>query len=255
MFSLDNKTAFVTGAASGIGLAVAEAFIEQGASVVIADLADCSARAESIGAHPVHVNVADESSVAEALNRAEESLGKLDIVVNNAGIGDVGPDITDTDQTVLEKVTAVNHFGVLYGLKHAPNHMNDHGAIINTSSLASTVNVPGSAVYSAGKAAVNSLTQMAALELGHRGIRVNAICPAYVATALGSGEDGRILNETFTALKRSATTADVVGAYVFLASDASRFITGELLRVDGGWHCGPTPQLLEKVIGSSQGPG
>jgi 3-oxoacyl-[acyl-carrier protein] reductase len=92
---------------------------------------------------------------------------------------------------------------------------------------------------------------MAALELGARGIRVNAVCPGYIDTALGSAEEGRKLSQAFTALGRAGTTDDVAGVFLFLASDASCYMSGECLRVDGGWHCGPTPQLLAQVIGSS----
>jgi NAD(P)-dependent dehydrogenase (short-subunit alcohol dehydrogenase family) len=251
MFSLEGKTAFITGGASGIGLAVAQLMAAHGARVVIADRADGEEEATAFGGHYVAIDVSSEDSVAEALDRAVELVGKLDIVVNNAGVGDIGPDIVDTGQDLVDLVTRVNHFGVLYGLKHAPARMNDGGAIINTSSMASFINMPGSAIYSAGKRAVNSLTEMSALELGSRGIRVNAVCPGYIDTALGSGEEGRALSEAFTALGRAGTTDDVAGVFLFLASDASRYISGESLRVDGGWHCGPTPQLLEKIIGST----
>ena len=251
MFSLEGKTAFITGGASGIGLAVAKLMAAHGARVVIADRTDGEEEAAGFGGYYVAIDVSSEDSVARALDQAVGRVGRLDIVVNNAGVGDVGPDIVDTDQDLIELVTRVNHFGVLYGLKHAPALMNDGGAIINTSSMASFINMPGSAIYSAGKRAVNSLTEMAALELGARGIRVNAVCPGYIDTALGSADEGRALSEAFTALGRAGTTEDVAGVFLFLASDASRYISGESLRVDGGWHCGPTPQLLKKVIGST----
>ena len=88
---------------------------------------------------------------------------------------------------------------------------------------------------------------MAALELGPRKIRVNCICPGYTDTAMGSGAEGKLLSEQFTALGRAASVDDLIGSYVFLASDASRYITGHALNVDGGWSCGPTSQLLEVV--------
>ena len=255
MFSLDGKKAFVTGGSSGIGRGVAEALIKQGASVVIADIVDGTAVAREIGASFVTVNVAYEDSVSSALKEATKDLGgNLDIVVLNAGIGDVGPTFVETDQGLIEKVTRINHYGVLYGLKHAPPNMNNGGSIIATSSMAAFINVPGAGVYSAGKRAVNSMTEMAALELGTRGIRVNAVCPGYTATALGSGEEGQKLCEAFTALGRVATVNDMTGIYVFLASDASSYMTGQALKVDGGWHCGPTEKLLEIVTGNAAAP-
>lgn len=251
MFSLEKKTAFVTGGASGIGLATARVFAAAGAQVVIADISDGTDAAKAFGGHFVTIDVSDEQSVSDALRQAQTLVGNLDIVVNNAGVGDIGPSITETEQGLIDKVTRINHFGVLYGLKHAPAHMNNGGSIINTSSMASFINMPGSAVYSAGKRAVNSLSEMSALELGARGIRVNAICPGYVDTAMGSGEEGRKLCEAFTALGRAGSTEDLTGVFLFLASDASRYVSGESIRVDGGWHCGPTPKLLELVIGSA----
>jgi NAD(P)-dependent dehydrogenase (short-subunit alcohol dehydrogenase family) len=255
MFNLAGKKAYITGGSSGIGRAVAEIFIEHGATVVIADIVDASAVASEIGAIAVHCNVAEENSVAESLEAATAALnGKLDIVVLNAGVGDVGPSLAETEQPLIEKVTKINHWGVLYGLKHAPAFMNDGGSIISTSSMAAFISVPGSAVYSAGKRAVTSLTEMAALELGGRNIRVNCVCPGYTATALGSGEEGQKICEAFTALGRVAEVEDMSGVYLFLASDASRYMTGQALKVDGGWDCGPTDALMALVTGSSTAP-
>lgn len=256
MFSLAGKCAFITGGTSGIGRAVAEAFVELGAEVVVADITDGTSVANEIGASFVSVDVSDEESVHSALRRAGELCeGKLDVVVLNAGVGDVGPTFEETGQALVEKVTGINHWGVLYGLKHAPGFMNDGGSIISTSSMAAFINVPGAGVYSAGKRAVTSMTEMAALELGSRGIRVNSVCPGYTATALGSGEEGQKLCEAFTAFGRVATVSDMAGFYAFLASDASSYMTGQSLKVDGGWACGPTRRLLEMVSGDSSAPG
>ena len=256
MFSLAGKRAFITGGISGIGRAVAEAFVAQGAIVVVADISDGTEIAGEIGATFVHVDVSDETSVAGAIDAAVDIAGgKLDIVVLNAGIGDVGPSFENTDQALIEKVTKINYWGVLYGLKHTPSHMNDGGSIISTSSMAAFINIPGAGVYSSGKRAVTSMTEMAALELGNRSIRVNAVCPGYTATALGSGEEGQKLCEAFTALGRVATVADMAGVYVFLASQASAYMTAQSLKVDGGWDCGPTEKLLELVTGDSAAPG
>jgi 3alpha(or 20beta)-hydroxysteroid dehydrogenase len=256
MFSLSGKRAFVTGGTSGIGRAVAEAFIAHGATVVIADITDGTTVANDIGARFVSVDVSNEDSVKRGLREAAELCGgNFDTVVLNAGVGDVGPTFEETDQTLIEKVTKINHWGVLYGLKHAPTHMNDGGSIISTSSMAAFINLPGSGVYSAGKRAVTSMTEMAALELGDRGIRVNCVCPGYTATAMGSGEEGKRLCEAFTALGRVATVDDMAGVYVFLASNASAYMTGQSLKVDGGWGCGPTETLLELVTGDASAPG
>ena len=256
MFSIEGQRAIVTGGTAGIGRGVAEALVSHGATVVIADIADGTAVAEEIGAHYVPVDVSEEANVREALRGATDLAGgNLDIVVLNAGVGDVGPELVATDQALIDKVTKVNHFGVLFGLKHAPAVMNDNGSIICTSSMAAFITLPGAGVYSAGKRAVNSMVETAALELGRRGIRVNAICPGYTATAMGSGEEGQKLCEAFTALGRVAEVEDMVGVFLFLASDASRYMTGQALQVDGGWNCGPTEALLEIITGSAEAPG
>ena len=251
MFSLQNKNAFITGAAGGIGRAVAERFVAAGANVVITDIMDSADVAAEIGARFIQMDVSSEANVEAALREAEDMLGALDIVVNNAGIGDVGTTLAETDSAIIEKITRVNQWGVMYGLKHAPPHMNDGGSIINTSSLAALVKMAGSGAYSASKAAVISMTRMAAIELGERGIRVNAVCPGYVDTALGSGDEGRLISETFTALGRMATTADMAGVFHFLAADESSYITGQALAVDGGWSCGPSTRVLETVLGAA----
>jgi NAD(P)-dependent dehydrogenase (short-subunit alcohol dehydrogenase family) len=250
MFSLTGKRAFITGGAGGIGAAVARRFRAAGAEVAIADFQDAGALADSIGARAFFVDVGDEGSLRDALQAAWDAIGPLDIVVNNAGIGDVGTLQEDLDAETLERITRINLWGVQYGLKHAPRLMNDGGSIINTSSLAAQISMAGSAAYSASKAALTSLTQMAAIELGNRGIRVNAVLPGYVETALGSGDEGKTLMETFTALGRMARTEDLVGVYHFLAAPESAFITGQNIVVDGGWSAGPSRQLLERIIGT-----
>jgi len=252
MFSLKGKNAFVTGAAGGIGLAVATRFAAAGANVVISDIADGTEAARAIGARFVRVDVGDEASVGAGLDEAVSALGPLDILVNNAGVGDVGESIADTQTATLEKIARINQWGVLYGMKHGPRRMNDAGSIINTASLAAFVHLPGSVAYSAAKAAVVSMTKMAALELGNRGIRVNAVAPGYVATALGSGDEGEALMQSFSPLGRVATPEDIAGVFHFLAANESAFITGQTIKVDGGWSCGPTPALLEKVLGYSE---
>ena len=250
MFSLKGKTAFITGGAGGIGLAVAQRFITAGARVVIADIVDGTRIANEIGAIYVSIDTGNEKSVAEALQSAVVQLeSKLEIVCNNAGVGDIGPTIEETEQSLIEKITRVNQWGVMYGLKHAPAHMRDGGSIINTASMAAVENKIGTAVYSAAKRAVLSMTEMAALELGQRGIRVNAICPGYTATAMGSGAEGEKLAAAFTAFGRVAVVEDLVGVFHFLAADESSYITGQALKVDGGWSCGPPTQLLQQIIG------
>jgi len=257
MSDVQGKKIFVTGGSSGIGYAIAKLLSESGASVVIADIRDATEQAIHIGGHFVKCNVADEGSVAQALERASHKVaGKFDGVILNAGVGDVGFDIEQTEQALLEKLTKINQWGVLYGLKYAPQWMNDNGSIALTSSMASHVSVPGCGVYSAGKRALNSMAATSALELGARGIRINAVCPGYVDTELGNTPEEKRFSEMFTALGRHADPLiDVAPVFAFLMSDASKYITGQSIKVDGGMDLGPTAQLLQMVTGSSNSPG
>jgi NAD(P)-dependent dehydrogenase (short-subunit alcohol dehydrogenase family) len=250
MFSIKDKTALITGGASGIGLAVATRFSIAGAKVVIADLQDGTQAAEKIGAHFLPLDVSDENSITGCLSTAEEKFGKLDIMLNNAGIaGQDGVTIEEGDLALLKKVFEINTFGVYLGLKYGPAHMNDGGSIINTSSQGAFTNFSGSSQYNASKAAVISLSKMAAIELAPRGIRVNAICPTFTKTPMmADAEEFTGLAEAFIPLGRIGTTEDLAGVYHFLASQESSFITGQAIAVDGGWTAGISNTVLEKLM-------
>ncbi len=246
-FSLQDKTAFITGGISGIGLAVAKRFIAAGARVVVTDVRDGRDVAAQIGALFVQANVADEAQMARAFAQAEEAVGKLDVVVNNAGIGDLGA-LDEIDAALWDKIMRVNVYGVFHGIKHGARHMKDGGAIINTASQAAFTKAPGYEPYSASKSAVVSLTQTAAVELGPRGIRVNAVCPTGIHTPMAPPDDPEFdLVRVLTQFGRAGETDDVVGLYHFLAAEESRFITGQAILVDGGWTAGVSLALTEMV--------
>jgi len=249
MFSLEGKNAFITGGASGIGLGIAKRFALAGANVVIADLADGDDAAAEIGAAYLKLDVSSEQAVKNSLEQAVERIGKLDVLVNNAGI--VGKEnfykIADGTPENLELMFAVNTYGVFYGIKHGQKLMNDGGSIINTSSLASTMGVSGNSQYSGTKAAVDQISRVAAIELGNRAIRVNAVCPTFIRTAMGASDTGLALAENLTALGRLGEVDDLVGLYHFLAADESQFITGQIFNVDGGWTAGLSQQLMDRL--------
>lgn len=251
MFSLQGKRAFITGGGGGIGMAVAKRFRAAGAEVCIADLADGSAAAQDIGARYLVLDVADEQAVKGALDEAVATMGALDVLVNNAGIvaDENFHEIARGTSDNLSRIFSVNAFGVFYGLKHGPARMVDGGSIINTSSLASTMGLPGNSQYSGTKAAVDQISRIAAIELGVRGIRVNAVCPAFIDTRMGGSEVGRSLARSLTALGRIGEVDDLVGLYHFLAADESRYITGQCLNVDGGWTAGVSAQLMRELAG------
>ena len=253
MFSLIGKSAFITGGAAGIGLGIARRYISAGAEVVIADIVDDSTIAEEIGARYLQVDVSNELELKTALENAAKEIGKLDIVVNNAGI--TGRDnfvtIAEGDAEHLLEVFKINAFGVFFGLKLAPPLMKDYGSIIITSSLAAVMGLPGNSQYSGTKAAVNVFGEIAALELGPRGIRVNVVCPGFINTKMGASKLGTHIASKATALGRLGDVDDLVGIYHFLAADDSRYVTGQVFNVDGGWTAGVSDQLMKSYAKES----
>ena len=254
MFSLDNKTAFITGAGRGIGLAIAERLLTAGAKVVISDIADATDVAERIGATYVRIDVTDEQSVSEALAAAEAAVGKLDIVINNAGGALRDAPITDETQANYARTMQINADGVLFGMKHAPKHMNDGGSIINTASLAATYAISDYLSYGAGKAAVISMSKTAAQTLGARGIRVNCVLPGTHASPSqpADGLEAHLCRK-LAPLGTTGQLEDLAGVYHFLCASESRFITGQALTVDGGWGIGLAPAALESLAADFAG--
>lgn len=254
MFSLKGKSAFITGGARGIGLAIAERFIAAGATVVITDIADATVVAEEIGAIYLPIDVTSEESVAAALAGTEAKVGKLDILVNNAGGALKDAVISEEEYANYQRTMLLNTDSVLFGLKHAPAHMNDGGSIINTSSLAALYTVAEYASYSAAKAAVLALTRSAAMHLGSRGIRVNAVLPG-THTTPSQPADGleAHLCRKLAPLGTEGQVEDLAGVYHFLAASESRYITGQNLVVDGGWMLGMTPAVVEALTSDFDG--
>ena len=236
MGQLDGRVAVITGAASGMGLATAERFIAEGASVVIADFNTESgtAAAERLGdrCRFTKCDVAIEDDVAAAIALATDAFGRLDIVFNNAGIGGAFGPITEIKAEDWDETFAILTKGVFLGIKHGARVMIDQGeggSIINTASIAGIGGGAGPQPYSAAKAAVINLGKNTATELAPHNIRVNSICPGLIFTPLmhsGDEEDAeRVMNE-FQPLKRRGEGSDIAGAALFLAGDDSSFITG-----------------------------
>lgn len=246
---LSGRVAVITGAASGMGLDSAERFLKEGARVVIADInaaagerALAQARDAGFAEHCLfqRLDVADEENVAAVLNLARSHFGRLDIVFNNAGVGGaIGP-LTETTEADWDYTFAVLAKGVFFGIKHAARiyrEQGDGGVIINTASIAALSGDAGPMVYSAAKAAVVSMTRSAAVELAADRIRVNAICPGYIATPLAAGGNMEATRTAFADAQpwpEAGEGEHIAGTAVFLASDDARFITGEAIVVDGG---------------------
>jgi NAD(P)-dependent dehydrogenase (short-subunit alcohol dehydrogenase family) len=234
---LEGKTALVTGGTAGIGLAVARAFAAAGASVTIggrrADGVDVAADA---GCAFVAIDVGSEESVIEAF----DAVGPLDALVLNAGIGQPPVPLSKLDSAAAAAVVQTNLLGSFYGVKHAP--MNDGGAIVLTSSISAVSGTPFEGLYGATKAGVSALARSAAVDLGPRGIRVNAVQPGPTWTDLNPMPER--WSQVMAPLGRKGQVDDLVGTYLFLASDASRYLTGQAITVDGGTTLGMSRALL-----------
>jgi NAD(P)-dependent dehydrogenase (short-subunit alcohol dehydrogenase family) len=234
--NLEGRCALVTGGASGIGKAIAQALAAEGARVVIADLNEAAgsvAAAEISGVRAVRCDVSDEASVQSVVADVMAAENRLDVMINNAGIGGTPGPIVTTDVADWDRIYAVNLRGVFLGIKHAARAMTLGGSIVNVASAAGVAGSPMLGPYGATKAGVIQLTQTAALELASQKIRVNAICPGWVETPLVEPLDHKILLRQIP-LGRMGQPEEVASLVVYLASDAASFVTGSIFRADGG---------------------
>jgi NAD(P)-dependent dehydrogenase (short-subunit alcohol dehydrogenase family) len=253
MSRLKGKVALVTGGASGIGEATVRLFVEEGASVMVADIQDERGRrlAAEVGARAgyVHTDVSREADVKAAVDETCRRFGRLDCIFNNAGAAGVGGKIEDVPVDGFDATIAVLLRGVFLGMKHAAPVMKRQGAgsIISTASVAGLRTGLGPHIYSAAKAAVIHLTHSVAMELGEHGVRVNCICPGGIATPIFGKSMGlsperadeiipllKGVLENLQPIKRPGMPDDIARAALWLASDDSTFVNGHALVVDGG---------------------
>jgi NAD(P)-dependent dehydrogenase (short-subunit alcohol dehydrogenase family) len=261
MGRLQGKVAVITGGASGMGRATALRFLAEGASVVVADLNDATGKeflesASQAGyakqVRFARTDVAEEADVANMIDVAVSDFGKVDIVFNNAGIGGAFGPVTNLEVEDWDFTFAVLVRGVFLGIKHGARAMKRQGtggSIINTASVAGLSGGAGPLCYSAAKAAVVNLTRSAAVELAPDKIRVNAICPGAILTPLvhrGSPDAVRARLTTLQPWGETGEGEHIAGAALFLASEDSRFVTGEPLVVDGGLTAAG-PNLISRM--------
>lgn len=256
MGRLSGEVAIISGGARGLGRAIAEAFVSEGAKVCIADVRIGLARelAAELGgsALALELDVTDEQSWTSAIAQAETTFGSLTVLVNNAGLAEGAP-IAETTLESYRRVTEVNQTGVFLGMKSAIPSMkrSGHGSIINMSSIDGLVGSPRIISYIASKWAVRGMTKAVAMEMGPFSIRVNSIHPGHVVTELGlpdGVESGAIsaMVEDHTArhapMQRTGTPEEIAAMAVFLASAESSYCTGAEFVVDGGFTAGyPAP--------------
>jgi len=239
------KVVVVTGGSKGLGRAMALGFAEAGADVVgasrklepceevAAEVRAMGRRALAVGCH-----VGDWEQCAALVDATVGAFGRIDVLVNNAGIAPVPPSLLDVTAELFDKTIAVNLKGPLRLTALAARHMGPGGAVINISSKASLHPSPTTVVYAAAKAGLNALTKAAAVELGPRGIRVNAIvCGTFHTDSFHASAPTAALQADMASrisLRRIASAEEIVGTALYLASDASSYLTGELILLDGG---------------------
>ena len=240
---LENKIAVVTGAASGIGRAIADLFLKEGAKVIYADIV---AKPKGINLEKgrslyLKTDVSKRADIEKLTKAAIENFGKLDIMINNAGIGGLGG-ILEASPEDFKKTLGVNLFGVFHGVQLAARLMKERkikGSIINMSSILGSVGMEQAISYCSSKGGVVQLSRAAALDLAPYGIRVSAIAPGFIKTKMTEVPlKDKALNKVAlksTPLGYIGSVSDIAAAALYLASDESIYVTGTVLHVDGGW--------------------
>ena len=238
---LAGRTALITGGARGQGAAHGRRLAEEGAQVLLGDILDDlgeqhagELRAAGHDVHYVHLDVTDARQWNAAVQAAEERFGRLDVLVNNAGVVRVAPVVEESDDG-WQTTMAVNSTGVFYGMRAAIPALRRQGggSIVNIASIYGPVGAPNYVAYCASKGAVIAMTKVAALEHAQDRIRVNAICPGPVRTPMSEEEGDASVD--VTPLRRRAEPAEISAAVAFLASDDAVYVTGAELAVDGGY--------------------
>ncbi|MBX0330143.1 SDR family oxidoreductase [Oscillochloris sp. ZM17-4] len=245
---LSGKVALITGAGGGIGRATALAFARAGAKVVVADISEAAGeetaslcKAEGTDAMFVRADVSSRADVEMLINRAAQTYGRIDIAHNNAGIEGAQAMLADYPEDVWDKVIDINLKGVWLCMKYELQQMlkQGGGTIVNTSSVSGLTGSRGVSAYVASKHGIVGLTKAAALEYARSGIRVNAVCPSTIDTAMidrftGGDREARKSFAEGEPIGRMGTPEEVAAAVLWLSSDASSFVTGATLAVDGG---------------------
>lgn len=244
MFNLINKVAIITGASGGLGKEMALALSEQGAKIAIFDIKEKEGKrvVKNLRTKSKFYNVdsTDEDAIKNSINDVKKEFGKIDILINNAGIFYPTP-INSTKKEDWEKIMSVNVTGYFLMAKHCTPNMKKGSRIINISSVAGHHAFGNSAAYNSSKGAIIQLTKTMAIEYAQKGINVNAICPGVFVTPMTKNiikdKGMRALINNSVLLKRAANADEIGGLAVYLSSDECSYMTGSIINIDGGWTC------------------
>ncbi len=253
---LQDRRVLVTGAARGIGLAIAEAMLEQGAQVILSDIDELEIEAQVTrlcalekAAHALALDITDDEGLKNAASGISERWGNLDVLVNNAAMLDIAR-FQDLDWDQWQRVLDTNLTSVAKVSKTFLNLLrkSDNPSVINTVSTQAMFGQPGSIAYATAKSGVMNLTRCMAIDLGEEGIRVNAVAPGFIDTRMALMPNGEhehqqedffihYIKEGRIPLRRPGKPEDCAGAYIYLASTLSQYVTGQVIAVDGGLTC------------------
>jgi len=242
MFNLKNKVAIVTGASGGLGESMASALSQQGAKIAIFDIKDGERVVKRLKTKSkfYKVDMLDEKNIKQAVSSVKKDFGKVDILINNAGV--FYPTLIDaTEKENWEKLMSINVTGYFLMAKYCVPLMKKGSKIINVASVAGHHAFAGSAAYNSSKGAVIQLTKSMAVDFAQKGINANAICPGIFVTPMTkdlikSKPMQNIINNSI-ALKRTGKADELSGLAVYLSSDESNYMTGSIITIDGGWTC------------------
>lgn len=249
LFSVEDKVVCISGSSRGLGKALAKGFAERGAKVIISSYdsgelenTKQELRSQSLSVESVVLNVRNRADCQRFVANTLEMYGTVDVMICNAGTDIIKP-AEQYQENEWDKILDVNLRGYYFCAQFAAQQMlkAGNGSIIMTSSIAGSAGIPGLAAYAASKGGINQLVRTMAVEWAQKGVRVNGVAPGYIENIMANVEfdkndsyQKRVV--TFTPMGRRGTVDEFLGAYLFLASEASSYITGEILYVDGGYH-------------------
>jgi NAD(P)-dependent dehydrogenase (short-subunit alcohol dehydrogenase family) len=249
LFSVESKVVCISGSSRGLGKAIAQGFAERGAKVIISswdreelDQTQQEFQSSGLTIESVVLDVRNQADCQRFVSTALEQHGRLDVMICNAGTDIIKP-AEQYEETEWDRILDINLRGYYFCAQFAAQHMLSvgRGSIIMTSSIAGSSGIPGLTPYAASKGGINQLVRTMGVEWAQRGVRVNAVAPGYVENIMADVKfdandpyQQRVV--TFTPMGRRGAVEEFLGAYLFLASEASSYITGEVLYVDGGYH-------------------